>query len=197
MFSLLRDRKKSCFTGNSCFTGKIIAPLIYSQSTTTYCNYSVYTKVTALAYFLINDIGNSFFKGVAFEMNVFIYLPVTSEIDARIQEVVKMARTMAKTEVFRSIEDLSSRLRRPADGFAIAFLVAGSKKELLDIVSIRHLLSDMPIILVLPDREESTAFIGYGLIPRFLTYMDSNLMEVGAVLEKMLENYEKRKVMED
>ena len=160
-------------------------------------HYSVYAKRTALAYFLINDIGNSFFKGVAFEMTVFFYLPVTSEIDARIQEVVKMARSMAKTEVFRSIKDLSSRLRRPADGFVIAFLVAGSKKELLDIVSIRHLLSDMPIILVLPDREESTAFIGYGLIPRFLTYMDSNLMEVGAVLEKMLENYEKRKVMED
>jgi len=126
-------------------------------------------------------------------MNVLFYLPVTSEIDAKIQEVVEMARSMAKTEVFRSIEDLSSRLRWPADGFTIAVLVAGNKKDLVDFAFIRHLLSDTPIILVLPDRKESTATIGYDLVPRFLTYVDSNLMEVGAVLEKMLENYEKRK----
>ena len=104
---------------------------------------------------------------------------------------------MAKTKVFRSIEDLSSRLRRPADGFVIAVLVAGNKKDLVDFAFIRHLLSDMPIILVLPDWEESTAIIGYGLVPRLLTYMDSNLMEIGAVLEKMIQYYEKRKVMEE
>ena len=130
-------------------------------------------------------------------MNALFYLPVTSKIDARIQEVVEMARSMAKTEVFRSIGDLSSRLRRPADGFIIAFLVAGNKKDLVDFAFIRHLFSDTPIILVLPDRKESTAIIGYGLVPRFLTYMDSNLMEAGAVLEKMIQYYEKRNVMEE
>ncbi len=126
-------------------------------------------------------------------MNVLFYLPVTSEIDAKIQEVVEMARSMAKTEIFRSIGELSSRLRWQAYGFTIAVLVAGNKKDIVDFAFIRHLLSETPIILVLPDREESTATIGYALVPRFLTYMDSNLMEVGAVLEKMLENHEKRK----
>jgi hypothetical protein len=130
-------------------------------------------------------------------MNVLFYLPVTSEIDARIQEVVEMARSMAKTEVFRSIEDLSSRLCRPAGSPTIVVLVADNKKDLVDLAFIRHLLSDTPIILILPDREESTAIIGYGLVPRFLTYMDSNLMEVGAVLEKMIKYYEEKNVMEE
>ncbi len=130
-------------------------------------------------------------------MNVIFYVPVTSKIDARTQEVVEMARSMAKTEVFRSIGDLSSRLRWPADGFVIAFLVAGNKKDLVDFAFIRHLFSDTPIILVLPDRKESTAIIGYGLVPRYLTYIDSNLMEAGAVLEKMIQYYEKRDVMEE
>ena len=128
-------------------------------------------------------------------MNVIFYLPVTSKIDPRIQEVVEMARSMAKTEIFRSIGELSSRLRWPAAGFVIAFIVAGNKKDLVDLAFIRHLLSDTPIILVLPDREKSTAIIGYGLVPRFLTYIDGNLMEVGAVLEKMLQNYEKREAI--
>lgn len=130
-------------------------------------------------------------------MNVIFYLPVTSKIDARIQEVVEMVRSMAKTEIFRSIGDLSSRLRWPVEGFVIAFLVAGNKKDLVDFAFIRHLFSDTPIILVLPDRKESTAIIGYGLVPRYLTYIDSNLMEAGAVLEKMIQYYEKRKVMEE
>ncbi len=130
-------------------------------------------------------------------MNVFFYLPITSEIDARIQGAVEMAKSMAKTEVFRSVEDLSSRLRRPADVFVIAFLVARSKKELLDIVLIRHLLSDISVILVLPDRQAETIAAGHKLYPRFLTYMDSNLTEVGAVLEKMLQNYEKKESIEE
>ncbi|MBW2608233.1 MAG: hypothetical protein JRD05_11425 [Deltaproteobacteria bacterium] len=144
---------------------------------------------------LDNVNGNSFFKVKAFEMNILFYLPITSEIDARIQEVVEMVKTMAKTEVFRSIENLSKRLRKPADGFTIAVLVAGNKKDLVDLAFIRYLLSDTPIILVLFDREESTTIMGYGLVPRFLTYMDSNLMEVGAVLEKMIQKYEKREAV--
>ena len=130
-------------------------------------------------------------------MNVLFYLPVTSEIDAKIQKVVEMARSMAKTEVFRSIKDFSIRLCRPADSPAIAVLLAGNKIDLVDFAFIRNLLSDTPIILVLPDREESTATIGYALVPRFLTYMDGNLMEIGAVLEKMIKYYEEKNVMEE
>ena len=130
-------------------------------------------------------------------MNVLFYFPVTSEINTKIQELVEMAGSMAKIEVFHRIENFASRLRRPGDGFTIAVLVAGNKKDLVDFAFIHHLLSNTPIILVLYDRKESTAIMGYGLVPRFLTYMDSNLMEVGAVLEKMIQKYEKRKVMEE
>jgi hypothetical protein len=194
MSGLLLDRKNSGFTGISCFTGKIIGLPIYSHPTTTYCIYSVISKSTTLACFLITDIGNSLFEGKVFEMNVLFYLPVTSKIDARIQEVVEMARSMVKTEIFRSIGALSSRLRRPIDDFAIAFLLAGRKKELLDIVSICHLLSDIPVILILPDRQDETIAAGYKLYPRFLTYMDSNLTEVGVVLEKMILNTMRKKM---
>jgi hypothetical protein len=128
-------------------------------------------------------------------MNVLFYLPVTSEIDARIQEVVEMARSMAKTEVFRSIKDLSIRLCGPTGSPTIAVLLAGNKIDLVDFAFIRHLLSYTPIILVLPDRQDETIAAGYKLYPRFLTYVDSNLMEIGAVLEKMIENYEKREMI--
>ena len=128
-------------------------------------------------------------------MNVFFYSSATNKLDVRIQGVVEIASPIANTEVFRRIEDLSSRLRRIVGDSTIAVLVAGNKKDLVDFALIRHLLSDTPIILILPDREESTISMGYGLVPRFLTYMDGNFMEVRAVLEKMLENYEKKEAI--
>ena len=125
-------------------------------------------------------------------MNVLFYLPLTSEIGSKIQGVVKMAKSMARTEIFRSIGDLSSGLCRPADGFTIAVIVTGTREDLANIISIRQLLSGISVILVLSDSHDETIAAGHKLYPRFLTFMDSNLMEVGAVLEKMIQYYEKR-----
>ena len=44
-------------------------------------------------------------------------------------------------------------------------------------------------MLVLSDSHDETIAAGHKLYPRFLTYVDSNLMEVGAVLEKMFQKY--------
>lgn len=125
-------------------------------------------------------------------MNVLFYIPVTSEASERIQGVVEMLASKANTEVFQSIEDLSHRLRQPANSSSIVTLLVRNKEDLIDMVSIRHLLSEIAVILILPYREESTTAMGYTLCPRFLTYVDSNFMEVGAVLGKMLENYKKK-----
>ena len=130
-------------------------------------------------------------------MNVLFYIPVTGEAGEKIHRVVEMAAPKARTEVFRSIKDLSWRLCRPAESPAIAVLLAGDEEDLLSIVSIRQLLSEIPIILILPVRDHSTTAMGHSLSPRFLTYMDGNFEEVGAVLGKMLEYYKQREVMED
>ncbi len=59
-----------------------------------------------------------------------------------------------------------------------------------------YLFSEIAIILILPDREESITAMGYTLCPRFLTYVDSNSSELTAVLGKMFEKYSKE-VMEE
>ena len=128
-------------------------------------------------------------------MNVLFYIPVTGEASERIHGVVQMVPRKTKTEVFRSIKDLSWRLSRPAESPTIAVLLAGNKEDLLGIASIRHLLSEIPIILILPVRDQDTTAMGHSLSPRFLTYMDGNFAEGGAVLGKMLENYRQKEVM--
>ena len=125
-------------------------------------------------------------------MNVIFYLSTTDKTQEWIYEVIKRAPAEADTEVFRSIGNFSRRLRQPSDGFAVAVLVVGNKEDLANIISIRHLLSEIPIILILPDRAVDITAAGFSLVPRFLTYADGNKAEVGAVLEKMFANYKKK-----
>ena len=130
-------------------------------------------------------------------MNVLFYVPNTDRAGERIFRIVDMIGRKAKTEVFRSIRDLSNRLSQPDITSAIAVLSAKTEEDLKDLVSIRHMLSDLSLILILPDRKEDIRAIGYGLFPRFLTYMDSNLGEVAEVLDKMLENCHRKEVSEE
>ncbi len=125
-------------------------------------------------------------------MNVIFYLSATDEAQEWIFEVIKKAPAEADTEIFRSIGSLSRRLRRPWDEFAVAVLVAMDKEDMAHIIAIRHLLSEIPVILILSDRGVDTTAMGYTLMPRFLTYTDGNKAEVGAVLEKMFANYKKK-----
>ena len=121
-------------------------------------------------------------------MNVFFYVPEPNEGDDSIYWIVEMAAAKTKTEVLRSMPDLSLRLSRPADGATILVLLISTEEELDKLVRLRHLLSDLPFILILPHRDNKTTSLGYALGPRFLTYMDANSWEVAAVLEKMIQN---------
>ena len=53
-------------------------------------------------------------------------------------------------------------------------------------LSLRKLLSDLRLILILPDRDRDTVMSAHALRPRFLTYADGNLDDIAAVLRKML-----------
>ena len=127
-------------------------------------------------------------------MNIVFYIPDLIKAKEKLYWVVEMAGARAKTEIFRNIRDLSYRLSKPADTATIAVLLVSGRRDLNNFVSIRHLLSDIPFILVLPRRENRMTSIGYDLSPRFLTYVNTDLNEVGAVLEKMIENYGNRTV---
>ncbi len=75
---------------------------------------------------------------------------------------------------------------------AAAVLLATSKDAFSEILSISGLFHDVPIILVLPDREAETVAKGHTLYPRFMAYIDGDLTDVAAVLGKMLGSYNSR-----
>ena len=126
------------------------------------------------------------------EPDIFFYLNGNDKIDWLFETVC----LKASTRVFHSIEDLAQRLREPKENVIIAVLLAGKEDELMEMLAIRDLLFDIPVILILPDRQQETISKGRKLYPRFLTYADGDLSEIAAVLGKMLEKFEKEKIME-
>jgi len=68
---------------------------------------------------------------------------------AEIEYVVKAT----EIEISRTAEDLTSRLCQFKCNLEVAVLMASSRKELRDLISIQDLFGDIRIILILPDRD--------------------------------------------
>lgn len=89
-------------------------------------------------------------------------------------------------ERYTTLPGLVERLRRFGKTPLLAVLVTGSLQELSAFVSIRHLLSGMRLILVLPDHSAETVSVGHRLHPRFVSFADSRGNEIAAVAARML-----------
>jgi hypothetical protein len=124
-------------------------------------------------------------------MCVLYYRPSENVIAEKLQFMIESELPGQQLEVFYSIEGLSKRLSQSARGNCAAIILAKNINDLEKLFSIRSLLRDIRIILILPDRSEEVISIGYKLHPRFLSYADGEFSEVAVVLKKMVSLMEK------
>ena len=121
-------------------------------------------------------------------MKILLYLPHADGVGTKLLGIIEGLGVNEKIEIYRSIDSLVQRLREPTYDMDISILIAANKKQLSDILLIKEELRDIKIILILPDRESNTISGGHELYPRFVSYIDSDFKEVGAVLEKIIKN---------
>ena len=118
-------------------------------------------------------------------MNVLFYATMKDGIGELLQQEVETVVPAENLDVFRTIESLYQRLRRPLYDLAVAVLLTASTKELLEMISIGDRLLDIRIILILPNRKKETISKGLALYPRYLTYTDGDFKNISHVLRKM------------
>lgn len=121
-------------------------------------------------------------------MKMLLYLPHEDGVGTKLLGIIEGLAVNGKIEIYRSIDSLVQRLRKPTFDMDISILIAVNKKQLSDLLFIKEEFRDIKIILILPDRESDTISRGHKLYPRFVSYIDSDFKEVGAVLEKMIKN---------
>lgn len=68
----------------------------------------------------------------------------------------------------------------------VLILVPADSGELEHLLSMKDILQDFRLILILPDEGEETITRGHALMPRFLTFSNNDLDEVIRVLGRMI-----------
>lgn len=86
----------------------------------------------------------------------------------------------------RSLQMLEQRLRRPCHDVEVLLISVVDAIEMRQLISMRPLLLDMRLVLVLPERDQDIIAWAHKLSPRFIAYADSGYEQVTAVLDKML-----------
>lgn len=120
-------------------------------------------------------------------MRLLLYSPVKEGIGKQLRRMIEELVSKNNMEIYQSVESLSLRLRQPANNGPIAaVLLAAKRGDLTELLSIRDLLRDIRIILVLPDRDEDTIAKAHTLRPRFVSYSDGNFTDVCSVLGRMI-----------
>lgn len=128
-------------------------------------------------------------------MSIIYYYSINNDISARLQKILEEAISSDKIESYKSIEELAEKLCRTNRGQSIAILLISAMDEFYEINSIRNLLNDIRIILILPNRSAELISAGYKLHPRFIRYADSDFNEVAIVLKKMVTLIEKKPII--
>jgi hypothetical protein len=129
--------------------------------------------------------GDSSFKEYLNSMQLLLYSSGDDRNQRRLEEAVRKVVPESQIELFRRLGDFGERLRLSVDPDSIAVLSASNREELQQMQPLRGLLSEIYIVLVVPDRKKSTIELAHLMLPRFLSRKSDNFSDLRKVLNKM------------
>jgi hypothetical protein len=138
------------------------------------------------------------YKGMA--MQLLLYSPRVDKDTKRLVAAVHKVIPKGRIELFKRLADFRERLRTPVEPDSVAVLSASSREELQKMQLLRGLLTEIYVVLVIPDRGKSTIELAHHLLPRFLSQKDSDFTDLKMVLNRMYVNSqesEDRKLLEE
>lgn len=131
------------------------------------------------------NVVDSFLKEDLSPMQLLLYSSWDDQNKKRLEAAVHNGIPESQIELFNRLDDFRERLRMPIEPDSIAVLSASNRRELQRMQLLRGLLTEIFIVLVLPDRKKSTVELAHLLLPRFLSQKNDNFMDLSKVLNKM------------
>jgi len=119
-------------------------------------------------------------------MKLILYVDGKTEAGDRLLQKIENQVSADIVETYRSLDDFKQGLLRRRREPNIGILMAANAAELKRLITLGKLLTDMRILLVLPDRRKETVATGHRLWPRYISYADSNFEDVVAVVKQIL-----------
>ena len=120
-------------------------------------------------------------------MNLFLYMPSHPEMRERVMSAVAPLVNRGSIELFEGVPELVDRLRKIKEFLSVAIIWAPSRDDLRILYSNRPFLDQTKLLLVLPDQEDETLTLAHRVLPTFVTYVDSPLSDLVAVMKRLTE----------
>ncbi len=118
-------------------------------------------------------------------MQLLYYSSGDDQNNKRLEAAVHKVIPEGQIELFKRLDDFRERLRTPIEPDSIAVLSASNREELQKMQLLRGLLTEIFVVLVIPDRKKSTIELAHLLLPRFLSQTKDDFMDLSQVLNKM------------
>ena len=109
------------------------------------------------------------------------FLLYTRQSDETGKDIMKAIKTRFPDEgvvLCSTVNSLDLKLSERHNDKKMAILVPADEEEAIDIYSKQHLFKEVPIVLILPNREKLVIAMGYRLKPRLMCYRESGIAEV-------------------
>lgn len=119
-------------------------------------------------------------------MCILFYPKNLNLIGTRLRKI--MISEGCSMEIYHIFEDLSLRLHKPKQYLDLMVFMPADIDELLALLLIRDKLTDISLVLILPDQSEDMTAIGHRLFPRFISYAKSDFSDVAGVINRILSN---------
>ncbi len=129
-------------------------------------------------------------------MQLLYYSSGVDDNARRLKAAVHKVIPAGRIEHFAKLDDFRDRLRTIVEPDSVAVLSAPNRSELQKMQLFRKLLTEIYVILVLPDRGKGTIALAHRLLPRFLSQKDSDFADLKVVLNRMYDNSQKTQELE-
>lgn len=107
----------------------------------------------------------------------------------RLRKQIQSVVSNQDLESCSTVGILTERLRRPVGGLTPIVILTTNRKEFEKILSIRDLLRDLKIIIIIPNRKPETLSDAHKLYPRYISSIDEKFDNTVAVVIKMLKQF--------
>jgi hypothetical protein len=105
----------------------------------------------------------------------------------KLQEVLNNDLPDTRIELFTDFEELVTGLQRPEVIPAAVVLVIGSRTELDEFLSLRPVLQNTRVFLVLPDQARETLTLAEQLDPYYIKPPGDDFVELASIVDELLE----------
>jgi len=118
-------------------------------------------------------------------IKILLYNNTLENIGERIRFLVRNRFPQLDIVVLDSMQQISSLLCRPLHRISVIILPIAAIQELDTFQKLHPMLDQIRVILILPDRDTKTLARAVQVKSSFITYIDSDINDIAAVLEKL------------